>query len=436
MITKKLEEFKMALKEFTKKEAANSYELVVTVDGETFEKAINKVYKKQVKSINIPGFRKGKAPRHIIEKMYGTEVFYDDAMQDCYPDALYEAAKEQNLEIVAVEKLEAVEAGKEGFTFKTDIIVKPTLEVEGYKGFEIEKKSTEVTEELIDEEIDKVRDRNSRMVTVEGRAAQNGDTAVIDFEGFVDGVAFEGGKAEKYSLSLGSGNFIPGFEEQVVGHEAGEEFSINVNFPEDYQAEELKGKEAEFKIKLHELKEKELPEVDDEFVKDVSEKETVAEYRDELKETIAARLKDEAEKDVDNQISEKLIELAQGDIPEQMYDNQANDMVRDFEMRLRSQGMDPKMYMQYMGMDMAALKNMYMDEAEKRVKLRLVLEAIAKQENLEVTEADLEDEYSKMAETYKVEVEQAKASVPADSLSEDIKVQKALDLVKNSAVIK
>ena len=426
----------MALKEFTKKEAANSYELVVTVDGETFEKAINKVYKKQVKSINIPGFRKGKAPRHIIEKMYGTEVFYDDAMQDCYPDALYEAAKEQNLEIVAVEKLEAVEAGKEGFTFKTDIIVKPTLEVEGYKGFEIERKSTEVTEELIDEEIDKVRDRNSRMVTVEGRAAQNGDTAVIDFEGFVDGVAFEGGKAEKYSLSLGSGNFIPGFEEQVVGHEAGEEFSINVNFPEDYQAEELKGKEAEFKIKLHELKEKELPEVDDEFVKDVSEKETVAEYRDELKETIAARLKDEAEKDVDNQISEKLIELAQGDIPEQMYDNQANDMVRDFEMRLRSQGMDPKMYMQYMGMDMAALKNMYMDEAEKRVKLRLVLEAIAKQENLEVTEADLEDEYSKMAEAYKVEVEQAKASVPADSLSEDIKVQKALDLVKNSAVIK
>ena len=426
----------MALKEFTKKEAANSYELVVTVDGETFEKAINKVYKKQVKSINIPGFRKGKAPRHIIEKMYGTEVFYDDAMQDCYPDALYEAAKEQNLEIVAVEKLEAVEAGKEGFSFKTDIIVKPTLEVEGYKGFEIERKSTEVTEELIDEEIDKVRDRNSRMVTVEGRAAQNGDTAVIDFEGFVDGVAFEGGKAEKYSLSLGSGNFIPGFEEQVVGHEAGEEFSINVNFPDDYQAEELKGKEAEFKIKLHELKEKELPEVDDEFVKDVSEKETVAEYRDELKETIAARLKDEAEKDVDNQISEKLIELAQGDIPEQMYDNQANDMVRDFEMRLRSQGMDPKMYMQYMGMDMAALKNMYMDEAEKRVKLRLVLEAIAKQENLEVTEADLEDEYSKMAETYKVEVEQAKASVPADSLSEDIKVQKALDLVKNSAVIK
>ena len=426
----------MALKEFTKKEAANSYELVVTVDGETFEKAINKVYKKQVKSINIPGFRKGKAPRHIIEKMYGTEVFYDDAMQDCYPDALYEAAKEQNLEIVAVEKLEAVEAGKEGFTFKTDIIVKPTLEVEGYKGFEIEKKSTEVTEELIDEEIDKVRDRNSRMVTVEGRAAQNGDTAVIDFEGFVDGVAFEGGKAEKYSLSLGSGNFIPGFEEQLVSHSTGEEFSINVTFPEEYQAEELKGKDAEFKINLHEIKTKELPEVDDEFVKDVSDKETLDEYKVQLRAEIAKRLADEAEKDVDNQISEKLIALATDEIPEAMYDNQASDMVRDFDMRLRSQGMDLNTYMQYMGTDVNGLKAMYKDEAEKRVKLRLVLEAIAAQENIEVTEEVLDAEYGKMAEAYKMDVEKVKAAVPADSLTEDLKVQKALELVKNNAVIK
>lgn len=426
----------MALKESTKKEAANSYELVVTVDGETFEKAINKVYKKQVKKINIPGFRKGKAPRHIIEKMYGTELFYEDAMQDCYPDALYEAAKEADVEIVAVESLEAVEAGKEGFTFKADIVVKPTLDIDGYKGIEVEKKSTEVTEQLVDEEIEKVRERNSRMVEVEGRAAKKGDTAVIDFEGFVDGVAFEGGKAEGYSLSLGSGNFIPGFEEQVEGHEIGEEFSINVKFPEDYQAEELKGKDAEFKIKLHELKEKELPEVDDEFVKDVSEKETLAEYRDELKETIAKRLVDEAEKDVDNQISEKLIELAQGDIPEAMYDNQTNDMVREFDMRLRSQGMDMDTYMKYMGMDVEALKGMYREEAEKRVKLRLALEAVAEKENVEVTEADLDDEYSKMAEVYKMDVDKVKDAVPAESLTEDIKVQKALDLVKNSAVIK
>ena len=426
----------MALKECLKKEAANAYELTVSVDGEIFEKAINKVYKKQVKKINIPGFRKGKAPRHIIERMYGTEVFYDDAMQECYPDALYEAAKEQGLEIVAVEKLEAIEAGKDGFTFKTDIIVKPTLTVDGYKGFEIEKKSTEVTDELVYEEIEKVRDRNSRMVTVEDRAAEIGDTVVFDFEGFTDGVPFEGGKAENYSLSLGSGNFIPGFEEQVVGHSTGEEFSINVTFPEEYQAEELKGKDAEFKINLHEIKTKELPEVDDEFVKDVSDKETLDEYKVQLRAEIAKRLADEAEKDVDNQISEKLIALATDEIPEAMYDNQASDMVRDFDMRLRSQGMDLNTYMQYMGTDVNGLKAMYKDEAEKRVKLRLVLEAIAAQENIEVTEEVLDAEYGKMAEAYKMDVEKVKAAVPADSLTEDLKVQKALELVKNNAVIK
>ena len=426
----------MALKECTKKEEANSYELVVDVDGETFEKAINAVYKKQVKKINIQGFRKGKAPRRIIEKMYGEEVFYDDAMQDCYPDALYDAAKEAGVKIVAVESLEAVEAGKEGFTFKAQVVVEPTMEIDNYKGIEIEKKSTEVTDELIDKEIEQVRERNSRLVAVEDRAAENGDTAVIDFEGFVDGVAFEGGKAEGYNLSLGSGNFIPGFEEQIVGHKAGEEFTISVSFPENYQSEDLKGKDAEFKIVLHEVKVKELPEVDDEFVQDVSDKENLEEYKESLKETVAKRLKEEADKDVDDQISNKLMELLEGEIPEAMYDNQTNDMIRDFEMRLRAQGMDMQTYMQYMGMDVNALKGMYREDAEKRVKLRLALETIAKKENIEVTEADLEDEYSKMAESYKMDVEKVKKAVPAESLSEDVKVQKALDLVKNSAVIK
>ena len=310
------------------------------------------------------------------------------------------------------------------------------MEIKDYKGLEIEKKSTEVTDELVNEELDKVRERNSRMVTVEDRPAQNGDTAVIDFEGFVDGEAFEGGKAENYNLSLGSGNFISGFEEQIVGHSTGEEFSINVKFPDEYQAEELKGKDAEFKINLHEIKAKELPEVDDEFVQDVSDKETVDEYKAELKETVANRLKDEAEKDVDDQIADKLIDLLEGEIPEAMFDNQANDMVRDFEMRLRSQGMDMQTYMQYMGMDVNALKGMYRDEAEKRVKLRLALETIARKENIEVTDADLDEEYSKMAEAYKMDIDKVKEAVPAESLTEDVKVQKALDLVKNSAVIK
>ncbi|MBQ1974324.1 MAG: trigger factor [Ruminococcus sp.] len=426
----------MALKECTKKEEANAYELVVSVDGETFEKAINKVYKKEVKKINIQGFRKGKAPRRIIEKMYGTEVFYDDAMQDCYPEALYAAAEEAGVKIVAVESLEAIEASAEGFTFKAQVIVEPEMEIDGYKGIEIEKKSTEVTDELIEKEIEQVRERNSRLVTVEDRAAENGDTAAIDFEGFVDGEAFEGGKSEGYNLSLGSGNFIPGFEEQIVGHKAGEEFSIFVNFPEEYQAEKLQGKEAEFKIVLHEIKTKELPEVDDEFVQDVSDKETLDEYKEELRETVGKRLVDEAEKDVDDKIAEKLMELVQGEIPEAMYENQTNEMIRDFENRLRSQGLDMDTYMRYMGMDVNALKGMYRTDAEKRVKLRLALETIAKKENIEVTEADLDEEYGKLAETYKMDVDKVKAAIAADSLSEDVRVQKALDLVKASAVIK
>ena len=426
----------MSLKTSTKLEEANKFELEITVDGEVFKNAVNKVYKKQVKSINIPGFRKGKAPKHIIEKMYGKEVFYDDAMQDCYPEALEAAAKEADVKIVAVETLEAIDVNDDGFTFKATIIVEPEVEVANYSGIEVEKNSTEVTDELINEEIEKVRERNSRMITVEDRAAEDGDIAVIDFEGFLDGEAFEGGKGENFNLKLGSGQFIPGFEEQIVGHKADEEFSINVTFPEDYQAEELKGKAAEFKIKLHEIKVKELPEVDDEFVKDVSDKETLDEYKAELSEQIKSRLENEAERDVDNKLIDAVIENMSGDVPETMYDNQVNDMLREFDMRLRSQGMDMATYLQYTGMDADAVKAMYKPEAEKRVKLRLALQAIAKKENLTADENDIENEYNKLAEAYKMDVEKVKAAISAEGLAEDIMVDKAMQFVRDNAVVK
>lgn len=426
----------MSLKTSTKLEEANKFELEITVDGEVFKNAVNKVYKKQVKSINIPGFRKGKAPKHIIEKMYGKEVFYDDAMQDCYPEALEAAAKEADVKIVAVETLEAIDVNDDGFTFKATIIVEPEVEVANYSGIEVEKNSTEVTDELINEEIEKVRERNSRMITVEDRAAEDGDIAVIDFEGFLDGEAFEGGKGENFNLKLGSGQFIPGFEEQIVGHKADEEFSINVTFPEDYQAEELKGKAAEFKIKLHEIKVKELPEVDDEFVKDVSDKETLDEYKAELSEQIKSRLENEAERDVDNKLIDAVIENMSGDVPEAMYDNQVNDMLREFDMRLRSQGMDMATYLQYTGMDADAVKAMYKPEAEKRVKLRLALQAIAKKENLTADENDIENEYNKLAEAYKMDVEKVKAAISTEGLAEDIMVDKAMQFVRDNAVVK
>lgn len=425
----------MELKRHTET-AVNTHELEIAVDKEVFNAAINNVYKKQAKKINVPGFRKGKATRGMIEKFYGKDVFYDDAMQDCYPEALEAAAREAGLKIVAVDTLEALEAGEDGFTFKAIVIVEPKISIDGYKGIEIEPKSTEVTDELINEEIDKVRDRNSRMVTVEDREAKNGDIAVIDFEGFLDGVPFEGGKGENFSLSLGSGQFIPGFEEQVCGHKSGEEFSIFTTFPEDYQVEELAGKETEFKIKLHEIKEKQLPELDDEFVKDVSEKDTVEEYKEEIAQNVKKRLEEEAQKDKSNRIVDKLVELVEGEIPEQMYNNQVNDMLREFEMRLRSQGLEVKTYLQYMGMDVEALKNVYKPEAEKRVKLRLALEKIAELENIEVSDEDIGAEYDKMAEAYKMEADKVKEIVRSEDLAEDIRVEKAMNLVENSVVIK
>lgn len=416
--------------------AANTHELEIAVEGDVFQAAINKVYKSQAKRINVPGFRKGKATRGMIEKFYGKDVFYDDAMQECYPEALDAAAKEAGLKIVAVDTLEALSAGDDGFTFKAIIIVEPNIDIDGYKGIEITAKSTEVTDELITEEIDKVRDRNSRMVTVENRPAQIGDTAVIDFEGFLGGEPFEGGKGENFSLNLGSGQFIPGFEDQICGHSTGEEFTITTTFPEDYQAEELAGKETEFKITLHEIKEKELPELDDDFVKDVSEKDTVDEYKAEIAETVKTRLEEEAKRDKNNQIADKLIELVQGEIPDAMYNNQVNDMVRDFDMRLRSQGLEMDTYLQYMGIDAEGLKAMYKPEAEKRVKLRLALEKIAELENIEVSDDDVNAEYEKLAEIHKMDVDRIKSIINAEDLKGDLKTEKALELVESAVVVK
>ena len=416
--------------------ATNTYEVEVEVDGKTFMEAVAKVFKKQAKKLAVPGFRKGKAPRAIIEKMYGEDVFYDDAMQDCYPDALDEACEAAGLKVITVTGLEATHVSKEGFTFKATVVVEPEIEIKDYDGIEVEKLSTEVTDEMIDEEIDRIRERNSRMITVEDRAAENGDTVVIDFEGFCDGEAFEGGKAEEYNLELGSGNFIPGFEEQIVGHNTGDEFDIDVKFPEEYQAENLKGKDAVFKIKLHEIKTKELPEVDDDFVKDVSEKDTVAEYRDELKEQIAKRLESESERDLDDKLTNAIIEKVEGEIPEQMYDREAQNMVREMDMRLRQQGMDFDTYMKYTGMDANAVLEMYKPEAQRRVKMRLALEKIAELEKIEPTEDQINAEYDKMAEAYNMEADKVKEIIPVDSIKEDLGVQLAMKHIKDNAVIK
>lgn len=426
----------MSLTKSTKLDEANKYELEVAVDKETFEVATTRAYKKQVKNINIPGFRKGKAPKHMIEKMYGKNVFYEDAIDETYPKALSEATTEAELKAVGVDDIKINEVSEDGYSFTAVVIVAPELTIDGYKGIEVEKLSTEVTDEAVEEELQAVRERNGRMVTVEDRAAENGDTTVIDFEGFCDGEAFEGGKAENYNLKLGDGNFIPGFEEAIVGHKTGEEFTIDVTFPEEYNAENLAGKDAQFKIKIHEIKTKELPEVDDEFVKDVSEKDTVAEYKKELKETVAKRLEEKADKDFDDKLTDAIVELVKEEIPEVMFDNEVRDMLNEFDMRLRQQGMDLDTYCKYTGMERGAIEATYKPQAEKRVKIRLALEAIGRQEAIEVSEEDIENEFKKLADAYSMKPEEVKNFIASEALAEDIKVEKAMQIVRDNAKVK
>lgn len=413
----------------------NRYELAIEIDGETFMNAVNAVYKKQVKNISIPGFRKGKAPRSIIEREYGEGVFYDDALKEIYPQAIADAAQEAGLELVRDHvDVDVEKAGKDGVTFKAVVTVEPEVSIENYKGISYKPMSLEVTDEDVDADIKKVQERNSRLVTVEGRAAENGDIAVIDFKGLLDGEAFEGGTSENYNLTLGSGSFIPGFEDQIVGHSAGEEFTIDVTFPEDYQAEELKGKAVQFEIKLHELKKRELPEFDDDFVKDVSEFDTVESYKADIRENLEKSRREEADADKERQIADKLQELLHAEVPEAMYNNQVDNIVDEFAMNLRAQGIDLGTYMQYTGMTEEKLRETYYDRAVSQIKVRLALKKIAELEGIKATDEEVENKYNELAENYKVDVERVKMAFPAKDVAGDLEVERALELVKDAAV--
>lgn len=416
----------------------NRCELVITVAADEFENAIEKVFKRESKKITLPGFRKGKAPRAFIEKYYGEQVFYEDAINMVYPSALEEAVKEAGIRMIEDRvDFDLLESGKgKDLVFKVVVTTYPEVSIEGYRGIEVTKKSAEVTDDDVDAELARVQDRNSRMVTVEDRAAESGDTVEIDFEGFVDGEAFEGGKAENFNLELGSGQFIPGFENQIVGHNTGDEFDVNVTFPEDYHVVELKAKPAVFKIKLHEIKAKELPEIDDDFIKDISEFDTVADYRADVKSKLETSREKQAADDVDNQLINALIEKLQGEIPEAMYQNRITQDIREFDYRLHSQGLDLRTYIQYTGMNEAALRASFKPQAERQVKLRLALEKIAELDGIVPTEEEIEAEYSKLAEAYKMEVEQVKNIIPTEDLSKDIAVEKAMGIVRDNAVVK
>ncbi len=415
--------------------ATNKFELEVHVPADEFEKACQNAYLKRVKKIEVPGFRKGKAPRKTIEKLYGEGIFFEDAINAVYPVALEAAVEEAGLELVARPMVDVTDVSKEdGFTFKATCIVKPEVSVKNYKGIKASKEVKEVTDEDIDKEIDRLRNRNARTISVSDRAAQNDDVVVIDFDGSVDGVPFDGGKAEKFDLTLGSGQFIPGFEDQIVGHNVGDEFDVNVKFPEDYHAEELKGKDSVFKVKIHEINAKELPDADDEFAKDVSEFDTLAEMKEDIKKKLTEQNEKTATTEFENKLIDEVIANMEGEIPEEMYESRIDEMIRDFDYRLRSQGMDINVYLQYTGMDMDSFRLTFKEQAEKQVKIRLALEKVVELEKIEATDEDLEKEYQRIADSYNMELDKVKTMLPAADLMADVAVNKAVDLIKDSAV--
>ena len=421
----------------TKKIETNRYELEIVIDGEKFRAAINEVYRKNGKKINVPGFRKGKAPLSIIEKFYGVEVFFEDALNLLYADAVEGAAKEANLKIVDDKMdFDLVSISKEdGVCFKVALTTYPEVEVSEYKGLKAERVIAEVTDAEVEATLNSLAERNSRMVAVTDRAAALGDTAVIDFEGFVDDVAFEGGKGESHSLELGSGQFIPGFEEQIVGHNTGDEFDVNVEFPAEYHAENLAGKPAVFKVKLHEIKVKELPALDDEFAKDASEFDTLDELKADIKAKTLERKQKVNEEDVENQLVNTVVEGLKGEIPEALFENRVRQSVQEFDYRLQSQGMNLQMYMQYTGSSIEEFSKTFRPQAEQQVKMRLALEKIVELEKIVPSAEELEAKIEEMAKGYGVTAEQVKAAIPMDDISLDLAVSKAIDLIKDNAVI-
>ena len=415
----------------------NTYELEIEITAEAFEEALQKAYMKAKKNIAIPGFRKGKAPRKLIEKEYGENVFYEDAINFLYAPEVNGAIDESGLELVCEPSVEVEEISKEaGVKLKATCTTKPEVEVKDYKGIEVEKTVNAVTDEDVQKQVDQLREKNVRIVTIDDRAAETGDTVKIDFEGFKDDVPFEGGKAEDFDLELGSGQFIPGFEDQVVGHSVGEQFDINVTFPEEYQVKELAGAPAVFKINLKGITKKELPELDDEMVKDSTDFDTVDEYKADVRKKLEESAEKAADAKVEGDIFDKVIENMTAEIPQVMYDNRVNGMVAELEQRLASQGISMDIYMQFSGQNLDTIKKGYAEQAEKQVKLRLALEKIAEVENVQVSDEELENEFKSLADTYKMEVEQVKSYIDAEDLKKDLAVGKAVELIKDSAVIK
>ncbi|MGN0642940.1 MAG: trigger factor [Huintestinicola sp.] len=425
----------MSLKS-TNKVETNVYEVEAAATAEQFEAAIQKAYNKAKNKISVPGFRKGKAPRKMIEKLYGESCFYEDAVNDMIPEIVGGAIDEAKLEVIDRPEIDVTSLSKEdGVVFKAKVTVKPEVEISDYKGIEVTKTVKTVTDEDVDASLQQIRERNGRLVTVEDRAVENGDTANINFEGFMDGKPFDGGKEDGFDLKIGSGQFIPGFEEQIIGKTTGEEFTINVTFPENYQMTELAGKPAEFRIKLNEIKATELPDLDDDFAKDTSEFDTLDEMKADIRKNLEERAARNADTEVENKIYDTLIEKMNAEIPQVMFENRIDELVRDFEMRLSQQGLDLAMYLSFTGMDEAAFRKTFEEQAQKTVKVRLALEKIAELENIQVSDEAVEAEFAKMAEGYQLPVEQVKRAIPAEGIRKDLTITEASKLVKDSAKI-